>query len=296
MKRFTALLTAVAMLLSFGSAFADTSPEALALAKAQVPMTAVLTSTDEDDTRLEFIFDDMVNQVMYGVELNRTPLSVTKVESRMYGMAGADRVMLTEADAAARVREFFPQAEMGSVFVEKDDDGGKYQFVVLFRTGNDNVLYRAKINSASGELLGMDIRQGSPEGVQVKLVPAMQAALAQVPGGVVTDIEFEYDDGQAAYKIKILMGGQEYEFRIDANTGEILKAEQPWQANIILARDYREDDDDFLDSRDEDDDDFFDDDDDYDDADDDMDNDADDNEDDDMNDDMDDDADDDDNG
>ncbi len=257
MKRITALLTAVAMLLSIGSMAADTDPDALPLAKMQVPAMAVLTSTDEDDNRLEFTFDDKVGQAMYRVALNRSPLAVVKVESRMYGKKGADKVELTQEDALKRVRELFQQAVTANAFVERDDDDGRFHFTVVFRPGDDNTLYRAKIHAATGELLGLDVKMGAPEGIPVKLLAAMQTALAQVPGGTATDVEFESDGGHAYYEIEILLSRQEYKFLIDANSGEIILAEQPRQANIVLAREYREDDDDFLDDRD-DDDDFFD--------------------------------------
>ena len=50
MKKALAILITLTMLLSAAPALGDTNPQAQQLAKQQVPMTAVLTSTGEDDT------------------------------------------------------------------------------------------------------------------------------------------------------------------------------------------------------------------------------------------------------
>ena len=48
----------------------------------------------------------------------------------------------------------------------------------------------------------------------------------KVPGGRVTKVEYDMEDGRIVYEVDILLGGVEHEFEIDALTGDILKWEQ----------------------------------------------------------------------
>ena len=60
---------------------------------------------------------------------------------------------------------------------------------------------------------------------------ARAAALERVPGATDTDIkmELDFDDGQYIYEGDIIYDGKEYEFEIDANTGNFLKwSEEKW--------------------------------------------------------------------
>ena len=52
---------------------------------------------------------------------------------------------------------------------------------------------------------------------------AKKLALAEVPGAVVIEIEFEKDDGTAVYEVKLQKGNTEYELKINARTGKILE-------------------------------------------------------------------------
>ena len=60
MKRLLALMIALGMLAASIGVLADTPQEAEALAKAQVPATALLTDTNSNNNRYEFTFEDRV--------------------------------------------------------------------------------------------------------------------------------------------------------------------------------------------------------------------------------------------
>ena len=59
----------------------------------------------------------------------------------------------------------------------------------------------------------------------ISLEEAQDIALARVPGSTARDmsIELDRDDGWYIYEGDILYNRMEYEFEIDANTGDILK-------------------------------------------------------------------------
>lgn len=73
--------------------------------------------------------------------------------------------------------------------------------------------------------------QNANANVAVSEADARAAALERVPGATDTDIkmELDFDDGQYIYEGDIIYDGKEYEFEIDANTGNFLKwSEERW--------------------------------------------------------------------
>ena len=66
---------------------------------------------------------------------------------------------------------------------------------------------------------------GGTANVAVSEADARAAALERVSGATDSDIrmELDYDDGQYIYEGDIIYNGKEYEFEIDANTGNFLK-------------------------------------------------------------------------
>ena len=69
---------------------------------------------------------------------------------------------------------------------------------------------------------------GSTSGVAVTLEEAQNIALERVPGASAQNIsiELDEDDSWYIYEGDIVYDGMEYEFEIDANTGNILKWEE----------------------------------------------------------------------
>lgn len=65
-----------------------------------------------------------------------------------------------------------------------------------------------------------------PPAASVALTQAQAiAALKQAVGeeAVVTDVELEYAGGKYWYEVEILLGGREYDYLVDANTGDVTK-------------------------------------------------------------------------
>lgn len=90
--------------------------------------------------------------------------------------------------------------------------------------------YDYEIEVATGEVIKSGYEaKNSPDtgsGVTTDEETAKQTALARVSGATEKDIyewKLDYDDNRPEYEGKIIYGDMEYEFTIDANTGEILE-------------------------------------------------------------------------
>ena len=100
-------------------------------------------------------------------------------------------------------------------------NGAKYDYEIAVATGEIvNSGYEAKTVVGTGN------------NATVSEATAKQTALARVSGATEKDIyewKLDYDDGRTEYEGKIIYGGTEYEFTIDANTGAVLE----WEAETI---------------------------------------------------------------
>lgn len=115
--------------------------------------------------------------------------------------------------------------------LERDD--GLQIYDVKFTT-SDSVEYEYEIDAATGEIVsyGFEVKQRSASadsGAYIGEEAATNAALALAPEAEADDVlklKLERDDGQWIYDGKIVCGGMEYEFEIDAFTGAVLS----WEA------------------------------------------------------------------
>lgn len=123
---------------------------------------------------------------------------------------------------------------------ERDSENGKAVYEVEFYS-KDKKEYDYEIDANTGEILSYDsdaesastAQNGGEQSAVAEVTEitedkAKEIALAKVPGATVENIrEFkkEFDDGREEYDGKITYNNMEYEFEIDAKTGEIIKWE-----------------------------------------------------------------------
>lgn len=100
-------------------------------------------------------------------------------------------------------------------------NGAKYDYEIAVATGEIvNSGYEAKTVVGTGN------------SATVSEATAKQTALARVSGAAASDIyewKLDYDDGRPEYEGKIIYGGTEYEFTIDAASGNITE----WDAETL---------------------------------------------------------------
>ena len=110
------------------------------------------------------------------------------------------------------------------------DDGRQVYEIEWYANG---AKYDYEIAVATGEIVnsGYEAKTvvGTGNNATVSEATAKQTALARVSGATENDIyewKLDYDDGRPEYEGKIIYGGTEYEFTIDATTGAVLE----WEA------------------------------------------------------------------
>ena len=120
-------------------------------------------------------------------------------------------------------------SDVSFVRVELDWDDGRAQYEVEFYAGNKE--YDYEINAATGKILDVDfdienfaIPSGSA-GDYIGEAKAKEIALdhAGVSASKATfvHVELDWDDGRPEYEVEFYAGNKEYDYDIDALTGEI---------------------------------------------------------------------------
>ena len=113
------------------------------------------------------------------------------------------------------------------------DDGRQIYEIEWYANG---AKYDYEIAVATGEIVnsGYEAKNvvGTGNSATVSEAMAKQTALARVSGAAASDIyewKLDYDDGRPEYEGKIIYGGTEYEFTIDAASGNVTE----WEAETL---------------------------------------------------------------
>ena len=113
------------------------------------------------------------------------------------------------------------------------DDGRQVYEIEWYANG---AKYDYEIDAATGEIVnsGYEAKTvvGTGNSATVSEATAKQTALSRVSGATEKDIyewKLDYDDGRPEYEGKIIYGGTEYEFTIDAASGNVTE----WEAETL---------------------------------------------------------------
>ena len=118
-----------------------------------------------------------------------------------------------------------------------DYEGRRQVYEIEWYVGGKKYDYEIAVDT--GEILssGYDEKTSGWSGsnssnVTVSEADAKQTALGRVSGATEKDIyewQFDYDDGRPEYEGKIIYGGTEYDFTIDASSGAVIE----WEAESV---------------------------------------------------------------
>lgn len=113
------------------------------------------------------------------------------------------------------------------------DDGRQIYEIEWYANG---AKYDYEVDAATGEIVNSGYEAqtvvGTGSSATVSEATAKQTALARVSGATEKDIyewKLDYDDGRPEYEGKIIYGGTEYEFTIDATSGTVTE----WDAEAL---------------------------------------------------------------
>ncbi len=157
----------------------------------------------------------------------------------MLGGCGSDKNLITPERAKDIAISHAAQDKDSITFVktELETEDGRKVFEVEFY-GKDNTEYDYIIDATTGDVISFDAdaemfappaSSTSSPATAIDEAKARELALAKVPGAVEADIrEFKTDieDGKKVFEGKIIYNKTEYEFEIDAETGEFRTWEQ----------------------------------------------------------------------
>ena len=161
-----------------------------------------------------------------------TPVQTTPSTNASTGTvdeAKAQEIALAHAGVKAA------DATITKAKLDYDDGRQVYEIEFIVSSGTGYTEYDYEIDAATGKIVSYDYdaesytpSQSTNTNANVKIseATAKQTALARVSGATEKDIyewKLDYDDGRPEYEGKIIYGGTEYEFTIDANTGAIIE-------------------------------------------------------------------------
>lgn len=148
----------------------------------------------------------------------------------------ADAKLLTSDQAIAIAKK---KANGTVTKVELDSDDGRQHYDIEFKDGTYE--YDFEIDAVTGKILEFekdrddDDKKVNKQATTSKVAGTKQAMLTKEQAiaiamkqakGTVTDFELDDDDDRQVYEIEIEDGTYEYDFEIDAFTGEVLKFEK----------------------------------------------------------------------
>lgn len=147
--------------------------------------------------------------------------------AKFIGEAKAREIALAHAQVSPQVA-YFKKVKLDREFLYT-----KYELEFMV----DGVEYEYDINAESGQILKFSREEkyggkrrgaGAPQGGMIGADRARQIALARVPGATESHIrkfKLDYEHGIQVYEGEIIYNMREYEFKIDAATGEIVEWE-----------------------------------------------------------------------
>ena len=150
-----------------------------------------------------------------------TPSTPSTPSSKdLIGEAKAKELALGHAKLSA--------SDVTFIHVELDWENGRQVYDVEFYSGAKE--YDYEIDAKTGEIVSFDYdAEGyapSQSGNIITQEAAVKLAQDRVPNATLVKIEYDFDDGRPVYEGELREGRWEYEFEIDAATGEFLKWEK----------------------------------------------------------------------
>lgn len=161
---------------------------------------------------------------------SNTPSNNTNKSSSSNKTPASSSITKEKAKSIAFAHAKVSESNVKGLKIENDWEHGQEAYSVSFYAGNYE--YEYDIAKSNGTILKADKdyekdNNSSNSNSMISKDKAMSIALAKVSGATSSNIyiELEKDDGRYTYEGEINFNNKEYEFEIDAYTGNILKWE-----------------------------------------------------------------------
>lgn len=227
--------------------------KAAALAHAGIPMERVADWSVEMDVergRMVYEVDFTADGWEYEYDVDAVTGDVVKSErtrdddhAAAGGASPGGDIGEEQALSAALAHAAVAPEQAEAISIRSDTDDGRRVYEIAFRAGEYS--YEYEIDAATGDILEQDVdrhdrpddsrgnRSGSADAHDIGRDRAQRIALAHagLSGGDSMRVERDCDDGVTVYEVEFVKDGVEYEYEIDAATGQILGHSREDQRN-----------------------------------------------------------------
>lgn len=232
------LIIAVIALGSLGitSLYAATSAPTLkekAIKKATqyVPANSKMLTAIEKGSYYEVKFYNKDTDEAYEVEVDHAAQAIEEFKSKKVNLRGSNTIKLDEEAAKKIVLNEYPNAEILSVTLDKDDWFQEYKIMIA----HGNMRGEVEISPETGVILERDFERVSNIGAGnvgtgtietsqsntfMGIEKVKEITLKKIPGAAIIDIDLDADSGRYVYEVEAYKDGYEYELVLDAKTGK----------------------------------------------------------------------------
>lgn len=252
MKKIIALVLAAMLLFSLAALAVDArSATETARALADESWVYLYTEKDGKNYEVHFLTEETGEEIEISVYADET--KPIKIETENERLAGSAQNTLLDDAVRQTVSGEYPNAEIDSIISVKDD--GLFEIHVYFTLFDRIGLL--KLNAETGEIIkrkifltapydgwqtalnddyGKDIAwsEGAPKAYEtpnkdtanasfITLTEAKNAVTSRYPGARISEIELDFEGGKYVYEGEAYLNGREYDFRVDAVSGSLIK-------------------------------------------------------------------------
>lgn len=200
-------------------------------------VTFICAELDYDDGRWVYDVEFYTDNKEYDFEIDATTGKVLDVDYDVDGWTRPETtkdIGLEEAKAIALKDAGLKANQVKFVKAGTDYDDGRKYYEVEFYKGNRE--YDYTIDATTGKIVEVDYdAENYSKPSSTSAISADEARkIALKHAGVSSSnvryekTELDYDDGRQKYEIEFRVGNMEYEYEIDATSGNVLKAEKDY--------------------------------------------------------------------
>ena len=198
-------------------------------------MTFTKAKLDYDDGIAEYEIEFNSASDEYEYDINAVTGAVIKYSKEALEIPAMNNttgiITADEAKSAALAHAGLSASEVTFTKARLDYDDGTAEYEIEFNSVSDK--YEYDINASNGNVIKYskeslkNSKQNGSSMITADEAKNIALEYAELNASEVrfTKSELDYDDGMAEYEIEFSFGRKEYEFKIDAYTGEIIETD-----------------------------------------------------------------------